>query len=106
MNYIADQICTKIGEKIQRQHKNIVVKNHQIKANLWLFVNSYINNPSFDSQTKDSLTTKPENFGSECTLPESVLKNYLNSGIIDTIVKIAEAKDKAKLKRMAGGKKQ
>jgi len=66
VNYIADQISTKIGEKIQRSHKNIVVKNHQIKANLWLFVNCLIHNPSFDSQTKDSLTTKPENFGSDC----------------------------------------
>lgn len=32
VNYVADQISTKIGEWIQWKHKNIVVKNHQIKA--------------------------------------------------------------------------
>jgi len=39
------------------------------------------------------LTTKPENFGSECILPESILKKVLESGIVDTIVSIAQAKD-------------
>ena len=52
------------------------------------------------------MTTKPENFGSECILPDKILKEVLESGIVDTIVSIAEAKDKAKLKKMAGGKKQ
>lgn len=82
------------------------MKNHQIKANLWLFVNSLIENPSFDSQTKDTLTTKESNFGSVCVLPPSFLNSVVDSGIIDTIVSIAEAKDRAKLKKLGGNKKK
>lgn len=65
-----------------------------------------IENPTFDSQTKDALTKKVENFGSTCVLPPSFMKSVLDSGIVNTIVSIAEAKDKAKLKNMAGGKKK
>ena len=52
------------------------------------------------------MTKKVDNFGSTCVLPPSFMKAVLDSGIVNTIVSIAEAKDKAKLKNMAGGKKK
>lgn len=64
VNYIADQIIEKISEVLKRKHKGVDIKPHQIKSNLWLFVNCLIENPAFDSQTKETLTTKPANFGS------------------------------------------
>ena len=106
MNYVADQVVAEIEKKIKRTHKDSNVKKHVIKNNLWVFVNSLIENPSFDSQTKDSLTTKPSKFGSKCELPNSFMKKVLDSGVVETIMTIANAKDKAKLKRMAGGKKK
>ena len=42
---------------ISKKNKKLEVKSHQVKANLWLFVNCQIENPAFDSQTKDTLTT-------------------------------------------------
>jgi DNA topoisomerase II len=74
---------------------------------LWLFVNCQIENPSFDSQTKETLTTKPVNFGSTCTLSDKFLKEVLASGIIESIVSVAKAKEEAKLAKTLGpGKKK
>lgn len=60
-------------------------------------MNCQIENPAFDSQTKETLTTKPANFGSKCELSEKFLKDILGSGIIESIVNVAKAKEEAKL---------
>jgi len=66
-----------------------------------------IENPAFDSQTKETLTTKPTNFGSVCELSEKFLKDILNSGVVESIVSVAKAKEEAKLARTLGpGKKK
>ena len=49
VQYIADQISNKIMEKVQKKNKKLNIKGHQIKANLWVFVNCLIENPAFDS---------------------------------------------------------
>lgn len=74
-NYLADQIVARLLEEIKKKHKkNVNIKPAQIKAQLWLFVKAEIVNPAFDSQTKETLTTKSSKFGSECKLSENFLK--------------------------------
>lgn len=51
--------------------------NH-VKHNLFLFVNSLVENPTFDSQVKETLTTKAAKFGSKCQLPDSFIKRIVN----------------------------
>jgi len=41
---------------------------------MWIFVNSSIENPAFDSQTKETLTLKPAKFGSKCVLSDDFVK--------------------------------
>lgn len=41
---------------------------------MWLFVNCLIENPSFDSQTKENMTLQQKSFGSTCTLSEKFVK--------------------------------
>jgi DNA topoisomerase-2 len=48
-----------------------------IRRNLFIFVNAFIENPEFDSQMKESLTTHPTKFGSPCHLSESVLRDIV-----------------------------
>ncbi len=45
-----------------------------MKNNLWVFVNSFIVNPSFDGQTKETLATRKQDWGSECVLSEGFMK--------------------------------
>jgi DNA topoisomerase-2 len=46
----------------------------QFVAFSWVFVNSLIENPTFDSQTKETLTLKPSAFGSKCELDAAFFK--------------------------------
>jgi len=50
------------------------VKNH-----IWVFVNCLIENPSFDSQTKENMTLQPKSFGSKCQLSEKFFKAVSNA---------------------------
>ena len=109
VEYIAGQIIAKVMAAVEKKKKNkkLVVKAHQIKANLWLFVNCLIENPAFDSQTKETLNTKASNFGSTYELSDKFMNEVLASGIVEMILKVAEAKEEAKMARQLGpGKKK
>lgn len=41
---------------------------------MWIFVNALVENPAFDSQTKETLTLKASAFGSKCDLSEDFVK--------------------------------
>ena len=57
VEYIVNQIIKKISALILKK-KKIEVKSSAIKEQLMIFVNSTIENPSFDSQTKDYLNIR------------------------------------------------
>lgn len=97
MNYIADQIVKSIKEKIEKKHKKekMNIKPHQIKQHLWLFINCLIENPAFDSQTKENMSLKSSKFGSTVELSDSFLKSILDSGIVELVMEVHKAKEKA-----------
>ena len=97
VNYIIDQVTERVGEHIKKKYKDIKMNSNQIKQNLWVFINCLIENPSFDSQTKENLTTKPNQFGSTFELTEKFFKELLKSNIVTNIVDFAKAKQKVKL---------
>ena len=47
-----------------------------------MFVNCQVENPAFDSQTKETLTTKPSQFGSKHEISDKFIKAILGSGIL------------------------
>lgn len=51
----------------------VQIKPFQIKNHMWLFVNCLIENPTFDSQTKENMTLQTKSFGSTCTLSEKFI---------------------------------
>ena len=42
---------------------------------MWVFVNALIENPTFDSQTKETMTLQAKSFGSKCDLTEKFVKS-------------------------------
>ena len=99
VNYIMDQIIERIADTIRKKAKDIKLNNNQIKQNIWIFLNCKIENPSFDSQTKETLTSKVSNFGSECVIKEKYIKEILKSNIVTNIIEYGKAKAKVKLHR-------
>ena len=79
MKHVVDPLVTKLSEVIQKKNKGgITVKPFQIKNHLWVFINCLIENPAFDSQTKENMTLKEKSFGSKCTLSEKFIKSVCN----------------------------
>lgn len=79
VNYVTDQVVNHVMDWIKNNKKKEVksagVKNFHVKNHLWVFVNALVDNPAFDSQTKETLTTRQAQFGSTCHLPDKVLKS-------------------------------
>ncbi|CAG9330918.1 unnamed protein product [Blepharisma stoltei] len=105
VNHVADQLINAISGAIQKKNKKLDIKNNQIKQHLWVFVNSLVENPCFDSQTKETMTLKPSSFGSKCELSEKFIKEVVNCGIIDHVVAFAKAKTEAQLGKKVKSKK-
>ncbi|CAH2302238.1 DNA topoisomerase 2-alpha [Pelobates cultripes] len=87
VDYVADQIVTKLIEVVKKKNKGgISVKPFQIKNHMWIFVNALIENPTFDSQTKENMTLQSKSFGSKCTLSEKFFKAASSCGIVESIL--------------------
>jgi DNA topoisomerase-2 len=105
IEYIVKQITKKMVDLIQKKKKS-EVKESFIKDNLMIFVNATIVNPTFDSQTKETLTTLPKNFGSECVVPDAFIEKLAESGIMDRAMALNEFRDSQALKKTDGVKKK
>eukprot|EP00747_Dinoflagellata_sp_TGD_P131240 gnl/TRDRNA2_/TRDRNA2_174938_c5_seq12.p1 gnl/TRDRNA2_/TRDRNA2_174938_c5~~gnl/TRDRNA2_/TRDRNA2_174938_c5_seq12.p1 ORF type:complete len:1368 (-),score=440.69 gnl/TRDRNA2_/TRDRNA2_174938_c5_seq12:62-4108(-) len=102
VNMVADQVVTAVMDKLSSSSKKgasgpLAVKTQHVKGYLWVFVNCLIENPAFDSQTKETLTSKKERFGSQCALSESLIGAVLDSGIIDALQEWSRALGKSEL---------
>ncbi|ODQ67105.1 type II DNA topoisomerase, partial [Nadsonia fulvescens var. elongata DSM 6958] len=106
VNYIADQLTTKILEHVKKKAKSAQLRISQIRGNMFLFVNCLIENPAFTSQTKEQLTTKVSAFGSKCVLPEDFVKKVLKTSIVDSVMEIASRNADKDLKKTDGNRKK
>ncbi|XP_028287609.1 DNA topoisomerase 2-alpha isoform X2 [Parambassis ranga] len=87
IDYVADQVVGKLIEVVKKKNKaGVAVKPFQVKNHMWLFVNSLIENPTFDSQTKENMTLQQKNFGSTCSLSEKFIKQASSCGIVENIM--------------------
>ncbi|CCH45177.1 DNA topoisomerase II [Wickerhamomyces ciferrii] len=105
VNYIADQIVDKIGDVLKKRHKNSTVKPFQIRNNMFLFVNCLIENPAFTSQTKEQMSTRRQQFGSEIKVPDDFINQVLKTEFISNILDAAQANADKALRKTDGSKK-
>lgn len=105
VNFVADQVVSKLTALVKKKNKGQEVKGHQIKNHLVVYVNALIENPAFDSQTKETLTTRPSSFGSSCSVSDKFLKTVEKSSLVDSVVNWAKFKQDEQLKKKGGSKK-
>jgi DNA topoisomerase-2 len=95
VQYISDQVCKYLEKVIAvKNKKGTKIKQTAIKQYMCVFVRCLIENPAFDSQTKDSLTTQSKAFGSTAVLPEAFLKAVASKkmGIVEQVLALASFK--------------
>lgn len=74
VEHVVGKITKYLTPIIEKKNKGATIKPSFIKSNIWIFVSALINNPSFDSQTKETLKSKVSDFGTRCDLSEDFLK--------------------------------
>ena len=103
VEYILNQIIRKLSNYILKK-KKINVKPSTIKEQLMLFIRCDIENPSFDSQTKDYLTTQSSKFGSVCNVSDKFIEKIAKMGIMEAACLLTEVKDVKAAKKNDGVK--
>lgn len=104
VEYVVKQIATKLIKWINRRYK-VEVRESFIRDNLMVFVNSIIVNPSFDSQTKETLTTNMRDFGSKFDdLDDDFIDTLAKSGIADRALAQNQFQESQALKKTDGRK--
>ena len=104
VDYILGQILRKLCAYIEKK-KKIVVNQATIKEQLMLFLRCDIENPSFDSQTKDFMNTPSSNFGSTCTVSDGFIEKLAKMGVMDMACQLTETKEAGKTKKKMDGSK-
>ena len=107
VDYCVEKIIKVIMEKIAKKDKNLNIKPQHIKQHLWIFVNCLIENPVFSSQTKETLTSKKEDFGSEFEFSDTFLKNVIKTNIVERCLRYAKTREEEKnLRKLNSGTKK
>uniref|UniRef100_A0A8C4IP02 DNA topoisomerase 2 n=1 Tax=Dicentrarchus labrax TaxID=13489 RepID=A0A8C4IP02_DICLA len=100
IDYVADQVVGKLIEVVKKKNKaGVAVKPFQVKNHMWLFVNCLIENPTFDSQTKENMTLQQKNFGSTCPLGDKFIKQATSCGIVESIMNWVKFKAQSQLNK-------
>ena len=103
VDYILNQLVRKLTDYIEKK-KKIKVNSSTIKEQIMLFVRCDIENPSFDSQTKDYMNTPVAKFGSSCIVSDSFIEKIAKLGIMETAVGLTEVKEQKLVKKTDGSK--
>uniref|UniRef100_A0A7N6FHY3 DNA topoisomerase 2 n=1 Tax=Anabas testudineus TaxID=64144 RepID=A0A7N6FHY3_ANATE len=100
IDYVADQVVGKLIEVVKKKNKaGVAVKPFQVKNHMWLFVNCLIENPTFDSQTKENMTLQQKTFGSTCPLSDKFIKQATSCGIVESIMNWVKFKAQSQLNK-------
>ncbi|RHZ61845.1 hypothetical protein Glove_345g27 [Diversispora epigaea] len=107
VNHVLEQLVGKITETVKKKKelKDAKFKPNIVKNHLWVFINCLIENPAFDSQTKETLTLRQSEFGSNCQFNASFINKVLKSEIVEEIVSEVIYKQESEFKKSDGTKK-
>ena len=103
VDYIMGQVVKKLTALIKKR-KKVDVKAATIREQLCLFLRCDIVNPSFDSQTKEFLTTQSSKFGSRCVVSDRLVERVAKMGVVETACSLTEVKEVKAGKKTDGSK--
>lgn len=111
VNALVQQIMAAVGSRVEKLYPDLAdtVTPGMIRRNLFVSCNALIENPTFDSQMKESLTSNPNSFGSSCDLSKTFLaaivadEEHGGPGIVEEIARVARGRQQANLLKQVGG---
>ncbi|XP_018314763.1 DNA topoisomerase 2 isoform X2 [Mycetomoellerius zeteki] len=107
VDHVTELIVKQLIETLKKKNKaGVAIKPFQIKNHMWIFVNCLINNPTFDSQTKENMTLQPKSFGSKCTLSDKFITSVTKIGVVEAVLTWAKFKADSQLEKLGPKSKQ
>ncbi len=103
VDYLLNQLIRKLLIYIKKK-KKVDVKISTIKEQLMIFLRCDIENPAFDSQTKDYMNTPSNSFGTTCDISEKFIEKVAKMGVMDKACALTEVKESKDLKKTDGTK--
>jgi DNA topoisomerase-2 len=103
LEMVTTQICKKLADMALAKKKKEVKVQH-IRENLFVFVKAVIVNPSFDSQSKEYLSTAPARFGSKFEVSDKFITALYKTGIMDKAIGLTDFHDQKKAAKNDGKK--
>lgn len=104
VDYVADKVLTAFCEYAKKKAKLDVSPGLLRESVVW-FINSTIVNPSFDTQTKETLTTPAKKFGSVPVINPKFVEQLAKIGLLETAEQLLDAKQAKDVKKTDGKKK-
>ena len=106
VNHVTKLLTDHLKAAVKKKNKGgKEITPAQIKNHLSVFVNCLVENPSFDSQTKENLTTKPSTFKKDVKLSDQFMKKVEKCGVVESILQFVRFQESRALKRKGGTKK-
>ena len=101
--HVTELLVRALTAAIERKHKKLKLKPAHVKSQLSLYLNCLVDNPAFDTQTKECLTSKRASWGGACELSEGFVKALLSrTALVAAIVSFSTFKQSAELSRTDG----
>ena len=105
VDYIMNQIINKLKKTLEDKKKLKELKPNFIKDKMFLFLRATVTNPSFNSQTKEMLTTPSKDFGCTVTVSDAFITKLYKSSITEEIIAFVKAKEAASVSKQTDGRK-
>ena len=106
VDYILYQIINKLKKILEDKKKLKDLKPNFIKDRFFFFLRSTVANPSFNSQTKEQLTTPSKDFGCTITVTDNFMTKLYKSSITDELVEFCKVRESVSLSKQTDGSKK
>jgi DNA topoisomerase-2 len=107
VDYVVNSIVKKVQTYVSTKgikRKKLDLKPVHIKDNIFVFIRSTVENPAFDSQIKEYLTTASTKFGSKCEVSDKFIEKLVKTALIERAMKLSDFKDNLGLQKVSGKK--
>lgn len=105
VQYVVDKIVPHLVKALNKKLRTASVKPAHVRPHLRVFVRCAIENPAFDSQTKETLTTRPSTFGSTFEVSDAFVKRLLSIGLVERIADWISVRSSKELRKTDGTKR-
>lgn len=106
VQHAVEPLVQHVTEALQKRHPALGVTRAMVRQRMMVLVSAMVENPEFDSQAKEQLTSRPSAFGSVCQVPAATLKQLAtHQPLVAPIVADAKGRQHAELLRATRSKR-